>query len=226
MICSKGGIFQRKISVEINDPFSAEELVLAEVFDDFKKYDESFGEAILGLLSREHVVGVREVENMLLEDTSLTAIGKLTIENEVMKMGAPDKNLTYFLTPLSYDSLIKKISHLETIYKGLTIVMCTISAVILAYFLKKSYSEIRRRINHARDLKKCREARRLKRETCSSDLPTDNVPKCVVCLDNPVEIIVLECGHACLCLNCSEQVRSYCPICRSPVHRLIPVFMP
>ncbi|KAG8200206.1 hypothetical protein JTE90_024985 [Oedothorax gibbosus] len=224
-LCSKGSLFQRKICVEINDPFSAEELVLSEIFDDFKKYDESFGEAVLGLLSREHVVGIREVENMLLEDTSLTAIGKLTLDNETMKMGVPDGNRTYFLSPLSYDSLVKKISSLEQFYKGLTILMCAVSAILFAYFFKKGYVELRRRIIHARDLRRCQEARKLRRETDSSS-DSETAPKCVVCLENPVEILVLECGHACLCLNCSEHVYTYCPICRSAVHRLIPVFMP
>ncbi|GIX91240.1 RING-type E3 ubiquitin transferase [Caerostris darwini] len=73
-LVGKSGLFQKTVSVEIGDPFSAQELVLSEVFNDYSKYDESLGEALKGFFSSEHIVGISQVENMLLENTSLTAI--------------------------------------------------------------------------------------------------------------------------------------------------------
>ncbi|CAL1289978.1 unnamed protein product [Larinioides sclopetarius] len=228
-LVGKSKLFQKKISVEITEPFSAEELVLTEVYNDYRKYDESLGEAIIGLLSREHIVGIKDTENLLLEDTTLTAIGKLTTENGNLIMAPPDNDLTYFLTPLTYDSLTKKISSHVSFYKGATVVLGLITVVLLGYYFKKSFSEIWRRICLARDMRRCREARKLKRLSRNSEATQvdENRPKCVICLENYVEIIVLDCGHACLCFNCSEQIsNTYCPICRSRVHRLIPVYMP
>ncbi|GBN58074.1 Mitochondrial ubiquitin ligase activator of nfkb 1 [Araneus ventricosus] len=228
-LVGKSKLFQKKISVEISEPFSAQELVLTEVYNDYRKYDESLGEAIIGLLSREHIVGIKDTENLLLEDTTLTAIGKLTSENGNLIMASPDDDLTYFLTPLTYDSLYKKISSRVSFYKGATVVLGLITVVLLGYYFKKSFSEIWRRICHARDLRRCREARKLKRQSRNSGATQvdENRPKCVICLDNFVEIILLDCGHACLCFSCSEQISTtYCPICRSRVHRLIPVYMP
>lgn len=51
---------------------------------------------------------------------------------------------------------------------------------------------------------------------------------CVVCLTNPLEIILYPCRHYCICLECahtmisSNQSRA-CPICRVPVDALIQV---
>lgn len=217
--------FQKTRAIEVINPFLAEELVLNEVFNDYRKYDESFGETIIGFLSREHTVGIKEVENMLLENTTLTAIGKLTIENENLKMSPPDSNFTYFLTTLSYDSLYYKINNHARIYKGIFIVMCAISSVLIAYYSKKIYKEIKRKIDRRRDLQRCLEAKKYSRKS-TGVIPDYKAPKCVVCLDNPIEIVVLECGHACLCLNCADQEIKTCPMCRKKVHRLIPVYIP
>ncbi|GFS56702.1 mitochondrial ubiquitin ligase activator of NFKB 1 [Nephila pilipes] len=218
-------LFQKKRAIEIINPFLAEELVLNEVFNDYRKYDESFGETIIGFLSREHTVGIKEVENMLLENTSLTAIGKLTIENENLKMSPPDNNLTYFLTTLSYDSLYNKISNHARIYKGITVAMCIITTILIAYYSKKAFDEIRRKIDRRRDLQRCLEAKKYSKKS-SRGIPDYNCPKCVVCLENPVEIVVINCGHACLCCNCANYELKSCPMCREKVARLIPVYMP
>lgn len=43
--------------------------------------------------------------------------------------------------------------------------------------------------------------------------------ECVICIDSPVEVVFIPCGHACACTACSDMVNS-CPICRSrPTHK-------
>ena len=39
------------------------------------------------------------------------------------------------------------------------------------------------------------------------------MPDCVVCLDNPREVVVVACGHMTLCRACAAAMTS-CPICR------------
>ncbi|GFY46161.1 mitochondrial E3 ubiquitin protein ligase 1 [Trichonephila inaurata madagascariensis] len=226
-LIGEASFFQKKRAIEIINPFLAEELVLKEVYNNYRKYDESFGETIIGFLSREHTVGIKEVENMLLENTTLTAIGKLTIENENLKMSPPDGNVTYFLTTLSYDSLYNKINSHARVYKGMTIVMGIIMSVLIAYYGKKIYEEIRRRIDRRRDLQRYLEAKKhVSKSSSSKKVSSYKPPKCVVCLEDPVEMIVLDCGHACLCFNCADHGLQTCPMCRMSINRLIPVYMP
>lgn len=57
------------------------------------------------------------------------------------------------------------------------------------------------------------------------DLNDDKL--CIVCQENPKEIIYLPCGHFCLCKDCSNQIRKTqknCPVCRKQVKRTSRVY--
>jgi len=50
---------------------------------------------------------------------------------------------------------------------------------------------------------------------------------CVVCLTNPREVILLDCGHDCLCMDCMEQLTNKsCPICRETYRSFAPCYIP
>ncbi|XP_060069768.1 E3 ubiquitin-protein ligase LRSAM1-like [Ylistrum balloti] len=40
--------------------------------------------------------------------------------------------------------------------------------------------------------------------------------ECVVCMDQPTDVIFLNCGHVCTCKDCSVKVQD-CPLCREPI---------
>lgn len=40
---------------------------------------------------------------------------------------------------------------------------------------------------------------------------------CVVCRERPREIIILPCGHVCLCEDCSIDINERCPVCRGGI---------
>lgn len=48
---------------------------------------------------------------------------------------------------------------------------------------------------------------------------------CVICLENPQDMLILECGHLCLCSTCAAEPKlKDCPMCRKPISRLVKVF--
>ena len=49
-------------------------------------------------------------------------------------------------------------------------------------------------------------------------------PQCLICFENPQEVIFLECGHLCCCKECSERVSGRCPVCRGPITRIVTVY--
>lgn len=42
------------------------------------------------------------------------------------------------------------------------------------------------------------------------------IPKCSICLENNCSIVLIPCGHACVCHGCCSSLRN-CPICRREV---------
>ena len=44
---------------------------------------------------------------------------------------------------------------------------------------------------------------------------------CVVCRDEDIEVVIVPCGHACLCQECAGAVKlsasALCPMCREPI---------
>jgi len=43
---------------------------------------------------------------------------------------------------------------------------------------------------------------------------------CNICMDNPIDCVILECGHMCACSKCAKSLKE-CPICRRKVARVV-----
>jgi len=41
-------------------------------------------------------------------------------------------------------------------------------------------------------------------------------PECVVCLEEPKTLVMVPCGHYCLCSNCKTKIFK-CPLCRQVI---------
>ena len=54
--------------------------------------------------------------------------------------------------------------------------------------------------------------------------PTDDETMCVVCLDDVRAMVVVPCGHRCLCASCGAKPPAQCPLCRGPATSVIRVF--
>lgn len=56
-----------------------------------------------------------------------------------------------------------------------------------------------------------------------TDLREDQL--CVVCRTNPREIILLPCGHVCLCEDCAGDINNDCPLCRTPISQKMAAYI-
>lgn len=46
---------------------------------------------------------------------------------------------------------------------------------------------------------------------------------CLVCMDKEHEVVIIPCGHYCLCHRCAESIQkssNKCPLCRGKIHQL------
>ncbi|KAJ7547852.1 hypothetical protein O6H91_08G106800 [Diphasiastrum complanatum] len=64
----------------------------------------------------------------------------------------------------------------------------------------------------------------------SSEFDENDAGKeCVICLSEPRDTTVLPCRHMCMCSECAKVLRfqtNRCPICRTPVERLLEIKVP
>lgn len=51
---------------------------------------------------------------------------------------------------------------------------------------------------------------------------------CIICEDNEKSVVLVPCGHLCLCKRCANQLShydQYCPLCRMLIHRKVDVYV-
>lgn len=61
------------------------------------------------------------------------------------------------------------------------------------------------------------------RESQNKDLPDNLEDLCKLCMDAPLECVLLECGHIATCVECGKKLAE-CPICRHYVSRVVRTF--
>ena len=196
------------------------------------------------IISREAVKGIETTETMLLNNSTLTCFGKLEkIEPtsvsaawlpklKVDSFSKLNYRLTkptlgghsYILTTLSRKALIFKLEDTTKLLKFFLILFGSLGAGLGVYIAYNSLSTFIQQKRREYQIEQARiQRRKLQRERARTiDLsnnreePAHNESSsCVICLTNPREIVLLDCGHVCLCMDCLELLPSKnCPICR------------
>lgn len=95
--------------------------------------------------------------------------------------------------------------------------MCGTVGLLLGGIVIRRYWKNKQEQRLAEELRKSLETSRQERRqrVRDGDLREDQL--CVVCKTNAREIILLPCGHVCLCEDCSASINSNCPICRTQI---------
>ena len=189
---------------------------------------------------------------MLTTDTKLTGFGRLEKINTSLiaskwlpksfqanyRLSEPTlKGHSYVLTSLSRPALIERLKSVTRILKISLIVFGSLGAILGIYCIYKNISKYIRKkrreyiINQQRLSRlKNRAASRNRTNENSSSAESNNTNDtncCVICLVNPRELVLLDCGHVCLCMDCLEKMpNTNCPICRVSYRTFAPVYMP
>lgn len=67
------------------------------------------------------------------------------------------------------------------------------------------------------------------RKANRAKVPDENLPpevRCIVCMENPREVILLPCKHVCLCEDCAEKINRKCPVCDKRIEGKRAVYLP
>ena len=186
---------------------------------------------IVGYMSGDKLKGYTETEKMLRVGTKLCAIGELVFEDNVVKLRSPaGSSKDYIISKFTQHEIVLYIQKNAKIFKILALLFAAASATGIYFVIRrllKRYKELKEVQKMHDDLNEIRQQRttiagRLNRDR----LANEGQDPCVVCLTNPRECVLLDCGHICICVDCLEALPSprECPVCRSPIVRTVPLY--
>ena len=203
----------RQSKVAVSDPLVATGLTYTTVRSKFEPVLSNFSDNLFSLASGAKVKGYETTDEMLLEGTQLTGLGKIEISSGKVVIGPPDGSLKYILSTDSLKRIVNSETNVARFLKGLSVFFVVCSSVLLSFWL------YRHLVKWYATRQQQAEYERLRNE-----LPTENGNECVVCMDNPRDVVILDCGHICACKRCGDML-STCPVCRGQVARIVPTFV-
>ena len=219
-------------SVEVVNPLESSwiEDSIEIVHERFNPTTRNAMENIVGYMSGDKLKGYTETERMLRLGTKLCAIGELVYEEGMMKIRAPlGAANDYIISKLSQQEIVSSIQRKAKIWKILAIVVAAATATGVYFMVRRfrrRYKEIKENQRFYEELNVIREQRTAVSARLNRGGEAEGQEPCVVCLTNPRECVLLECGHICICVDCLEAIPSpkECPVCRSSVVRTVPLF--
>ncbi|XP_011687509.1 PREDICTED: mitochondrial ubiquitin ligase activator of NFKB 1 [Wasmannia auropunctata] len=210
----------RWYSVEITDPLSAEILDLDIISDQFQPSVPTIIDHVWGFFTGVRQRGIQSTEKMLREDSIITTIGELsrskTVESNYLTLQPPLNGPPFYITSMSITSLIRKLDDRKKIYRIFCLMSGTIG-LVLGGIMARRYWKNKQEQRLADQLRQSLETSRQERRqrVRDRDLREDQI--CVVCKTNAREIILLPCGHVCICEDCSVSINNNCPVCRTQI---------
>lgn len=212
-----------KIGVEIIDGLSAEILDMDTVYDNYEPSYLSLSDHIMSFFSGVRQRGMQTTEEVLRDGSFITAVGEIELDGNTMRL-QPSSVAPMFLTTATRNTLLKKFEEAKSSMLFKVIVCGTISAVLAGLITRKIYKRKKKEWEERR-LRERLEQSRIQRRALARQQVFNDEQRCVVCVDNPKEVICLPCGHVCLCENCAEKIHSSCPVCRSQIESKAAAFI-
>uniref|UniRef100_A0A8C8RHT4 RING-type E3 ubiquitin transferase n=1 Tax=Pelusios castaneus TaxID=367368 RepID=A0A8C8RHT4_9SAUR len=211
--------------VSVESPLRAVQLPLETVYEHFQHPTHGFKDLIGHYLSGEKPKGLLETEEMLRVGASLTGIGELALHPDgAIHLQPPTDGSNYFLHLGDWQTLLAEMESVSSLWKGAAVLCGLAGVAVILYALCRAYQQCRH--------KQEQEEQRQELETvwCSRDSPPESGEDpaentCTICLTEPRECVLLDCGHVCCCFRCFEALPSRtCPICRRPIDRVVPLY--
>lgn len=210
-------------TVRIVRPLDAAELDLETTYENFHPTVQSLSSVIGHFISGERPKGIHETEEMLRVGESVTGVGELVLDNNLIKLQPPKQGFCYFLTRLDYDSLLRKQANGVKLWKVLTVVFGVAACSTFLFILWKQYAHHRQRRKERSMLEEFKEHQKKRMRELNIEESSVSPNSCTVCLSQERSCVFLECGHVCSCTQCYEALPEpkTCPICRAQIERVV-----
>ncbi|XP_065090491.1 mitochondrial E3 ubiquitin protein ligase 1 [Ochlerotatus camptorhynchus] len=212
-----------KLGVEIVDGLSAEILDMDTVYDNYEPSSLSLFDHLFGFFSGVRQKGMQTTEEVLRDGSFITAVGEIELDGNTIRL-QPSSVAPMFLTTATRNTLLKKFEEAKSSMLFKVIICGTISAVLVGLITRKIYKRKKEEWEERR-LREKLDKSRVQRRALARQQVFNDEQRCVVCVDNPKEVICLPCGHVCLCENCAEKIKLNCPVCRAKIESKAAAFI-
>ncbi|XP_029283541.1 mitochondrial ubiquitin ligase activator of NFKB 1 [Cottoperca gobio] len=213
-------------TVRVVRPLDAAELDLETTYENFHPTVQSLSNVIGHFISGERPKGIHESEEMLRVGDSVTGVGELVLDNNLIKLQPPKQGFRYFLTRLDYDCLLRKQSGSVRLWRILTAVFGIAACSTLLFLLWKRYAHHRESRKERGLLREFKEQQKKRLRELNVEESGVSPGSCAVCLGRDRSCVFLQCGHVCACAPCYDVLPEpkRCPICRAPIERVVPLY--
>ncbi|XP_036842827.1 mitochondrial ubiquitin ligase activator of NFKB 1 isoform X1 [Oncorhynchus mykiss] len=213
-------------TIRVIRPLDSSELDLETTYENFHPTVQSLTNVIGHFISGERPKGIHETEEMLRLGESVTGVGELVLDNNLVKLQPPKQGLRYFLSRLDYDSLVEKQQSSVRVWRVLTALFGVVASTTLLFILWKQWVYHRQRRKEKNVLEEFKEHQRKRMRELNVEETSVSPSACTVCLTRERSCVFLECGHVCACDQCYQALSEpkKCPICRAPIERVVPLY--
>ncbi|XP_071442152.1 mitochondrial E3 ubiquitin protein ligase 1 [Hetaerina americana] len=227
----------------------AEMLELTTIADRFQPTECSgIVEHVWGYFTGIRRRGIQTTEEMLKEGAIVTGAGEISLNTDGSRLSNNFDDIKYLvnepslrlhqpnnrsglpliISHLPLPSLVTRLEGKRKAFGWVTAVL-GLSGVVISCWVAFKWVRAKRKKLEQEERKRKREferrqRRRVARTTDGSRRDKsdelDDAQLCVVCRENPKEIILMPCGHVCLCEDCFDSINSKCPVCRADVENV------
>ena len=160
------------------------------------------------------------------------------------------KDCSFIITKSSKDVLIDRLKSSIKVYKISLIIFGSFGLALGVYIAYKKIKEYIAKTEYDRMMEQARQQRieNQRARTNNNNINNNNNNNgrveqnigsqnnepssseqntCIICLTNPRELVLIDCGHVCLCFECFERMpNTNCPICRKRYTSFVPCYLP
>lgn len=198
-------------NVSVLSPNLSRALPLRIIYDKFEAQPESsFSSNLFNFVNGTKVKGYQHIEKILPVGTILTGVGKVKNTEGTISISPPEGSRSYILTTQSLSEIKDHLKAQASTTKYLMIGFGSVAVIAFGYMVWKAGKNFMNKRRIGRMLDEMGESR-------GSDLTRES---CVVCLEHARAVVLIPCGHVCVCLVCVEMI-TLCPICRDPFERIV-----
>ena len=207
------------VRVHVSQPLSASGLELETIYDNYVASNTDITRGLLEFATGEKIKGLQTIEKMLVLATELTGIGKISYRDGKLTLQPPNDKSSYILSTSSLKEIIADEDRTAYAWKIAMMVFGVTSTLCFMYWIYKCVDKYLEGKRYKRLLEDLRRQQAVE----GNGADGDDALMCIICLENPKDVVILNCGHVCACKRCAEQLQT-CPICRQNIERLVPMY--